>query len=355
MATTKLKLSIQATVDADIAFNSHKITGLLDPTAAQDGATKNYVDSVAQGLSVKDSCRAATTANITIAAPGASIDGVTLATNDRVLVKNQTTAAENGIYQFNGAAEALTRTTDADSWAELVSAFTFVEEGTNADSGWVCTANSGGTLGSTAITFTQFSGAGEYIWGDGLTNSTNTISVVVDNTTIEISTDALRIKAGGITDSHINASAGIADTKLATIATANKVSGSAVQLAATTALENSTGLRLKAATAGNGLTITNQVLAVGAGTGISVGADAVSIDTDAVLLHANFVREVFTTFATDLYPLASSPAKSQYLFVFLNGLFLSETDDYTLDGSNLTILAGAFIQGVKLVVYYVKA
>jgi hypothetical protein len=161
---------------ADVAWNSHKITGLLDPSNAQDAATKNYVDATAQGLDAKQSVKAASTANLTLSAPQ-TVDGVSLIAGDRILVKDQTTQANNGIYVV--ASGAWTRATDANTWTELVSAFTFVEQGTvNADNGFVCTVDQGGTLGTTAVTWVQFSGAGQIIAGNGLTKSGNTISAV---------------------------------------------------------------------------------------------------------------------------------------------------------------------------------
>lgn len=152
---------------ADISNGGFKITNVAEPTLSTDAATKNYVDSVAQGLDVKASAVVTTTANITLSGTQ-TVDGVALVAGDRVLVKNQTTASANGIYVV--AAGAWTRATDADTWAKLVSAFVFIEKGTvGADTGWVSTIDQGGTLGSTAVTFSQFSGAGTYTAGTGLT------------------------------------------------------------------------------------------------------------------------------------------------------------------------------------------
>jgi hypothetical protein len=163
------------TTTADFSMNGFKITNLADPINDQDAATKYYVDTVAQGLDVKGSVVAATTADITLSG-AQTIDGVSIVAGDRVLVKNQNTASENGIYV--ASAGTWTRATDANTWAELVSAYTFVEQGsTYADTGWVCTVNQGGTLGVTAVTWTQFSGAGTYLAGTGLTLTGNTFSI----------------------------------------------------------------------------------------------------------------------------------------------------------------------------------
>lgn len=164
----------------DISNGGFKITNVAEPTLSTDAATKNYVDSVAQGLDVKASVVVATTANITLSGTQ-TIDGVAVVAGDRVLVKNQSTASGNGIYVV--AAGAWTRATDADTWAKLVSAFVFVEKGTTgADTGWVSTVDAGGTLGSTAVTFSQFSGAGTYTAGTGLTLTGTVFSIT--NTTV---------------------------------------------------------------------------------------------------------------------------------------------------------------------------
>ena len=182
------------TMTGAIAMGTNKITGLGTPTDAADAATKAYVDSAAQGIDWKASVRAATTANVTLASDlenGDTLDGVTLATGDRILVKNQSTGSENGIYTVN-ASGAPTRSTDADTGAELTSNFAvFVEEGTtNADQGYVLTNDGAITVGTTALTFTQFTGLGQVVAGDGLSKTGNTLNVTA-GTGISISGDAV--------------------------------------------------------------------------------------------------------------------------------------------------------------------
>ena len=180
-AKSSIPLSGFGNAAADINIGGFKITNsgtIGSGDADSTVATKGYVDSVAQGLDVKASCLVATTTDITLASPGAvTIDGIYSATDftagtTRILVKDQSAPAENGIYIWQGPSSAMTRSADADTWDELVGAFTFVERGTaNADSGWVCTVNAGGTLGSTAVTFVKFSQAGSYTAGNGIVQS----------------------------------------------------------------------------------------------------------------------------------------------------------------------------------------
>jgi len=145
------------------------------PTSDTEIANKLYVDSVAQGLDPKASCVAATTVNITLSGTQ-TIDGVALIAGDRCLVKDQTTAADNGIYVV--ATTAWARAADMNTWAEVPGAFTFIEQGTTqADTGWVCTSNAGGTIGVTAITWVQFAGVGSYTAGTGLTLTGTVFSI----------------------------------------------------------------------------------------------------------------------------------------------------------------------------------
>jgi hypothetical protein len=174
-AAVQASLTDLSSPSADFSFANNKLTNLADPTNAQDAATKNYVDSVAQGLDPKASCVAATTTSITLVG-GQVIDGVTVVAGDRVLVKNQSAPAQNGIYIVQTI--PWTRAPDMDTWAEVPNAFTFIEGGTTqADTGWVCTSNAGGTIGTTAINFVQFSGAGTYTAGTGLTLTGGAFSI----------------------------------------------------------------------------------------------------------------------------------------------------------------------------------
>jgi hypothetical protein len=157
------------------------VTGTISTTPSSDTdiANKGYVDSVAQGLDVKASCVYSTTSNITLSGLGTQGGGdwaSSLTAGDRILVKNQSSSQFNGIYVASSSTWA--RSKDMDVWAEVPSAFTFIESGTTlSDTGWVCTSNQGGTIDVTPITWSQFSGAGSYLAGTGLTLTGNTFSI----------------------------------------------------------------------------------------------------------------------------------------------------------------------------------
>lgn len=184
------------TMTGDISMGSHSITGLVDPVNDSDAANKAYVDATAQGLIVKDAVVAATTANITLSGL-LTIDGITLIAGDRVLVKDQTEAKENGIYV--AASSGWTRALDMDgspTYEVKGGCFTFVQKGTdNADSGWVVTSDGIRTVGTDTIEWTQFSGAGQIAAGTGLTKTGNVINVLLGAGIQELPSDEIGIDA----------------------------------------------------------------------------------------------------------------------------------------------------------------
>lgn len=165
------------------------------PTADADVANKAYVDSVAQGLDIKASCLYTTAGNITLSGLATQANGdwpSTLTAGDRILVKNQTNQAQNGIYA--AAASGWTRTADMNVWSEVPGAFTFIEDGvTLSATGWVTTAGPTGTIGVTNMPWTQFSGAGTYTAGDGLQLLSNQFSVKLNGTSLDATSSGLRI------------------------------------------------------------------------------------------------------------------------------------------------------------------
>jgi hypothetical protein len=160
---------------ANQSFGGNKATNVADPVSATDAANKQYVDSIAQGLSVKTAVQVATTANITLSGIQ-TIDGVSLSAGNRVLVKNQTNTTENGVYDVS--AGAWSRSSDSDTGVELVNAFYFVTLGSTLQAtGWTQSTPGPITIGTTAIVFNQFSGAADYQAGNGLTKSGLTFNV----------------------------------------------------------------------------------------------------------------------------------------------------------------------------------
>lgn len=207
------------------SMGGFKITNLANPTVGTDAVNLQTLQAYQEGLKPKAAVRVATTANINLASAPASIDGVTLTSGDRVLVKDQTTTSQNGIYVFNGAASAMTRAADMDSLTpidEVNGAYTFAQEGTaNAGKGFV-QSGTVATLGTDPVVFVFFNAAASITASTGLVKvgndiqidpsaagaglgfSAGVLSVNVDNSTIEINSDTLRVKADGINDTHID-------------------------------------------------------------------------------------------------------------------------------------------------------
>ena len=277
----------------------------------QSLVNKAYVDSVTSGLSVKSPVKVATTGNLnatynngagTLTANSnfaLSVDGVTVSVNDRILVKDQSTAAQNGFYKVTAtgsgsAAFVLTRTPDADAASELVAgAFAFVEEGTaNADNGYVLSTDGAVTLGTTAINFEQFSGAGQISAGDGLRKTGNALSLNVDDSSIEINADTARVKALGVTNAMLAGS--IANAKLSnssvTINSNSLALGASLTLDTDDIGEGSTNQYYTNARSRAALSVTGSTgLTYNDSTGVLAGLDATtSVKGVASFASANF-------------------------------------------------------------------
>lgn len=268
------------------------VTGLPTPSASSDAVPKTYVDSLVAGMSWKNSVRAATTAAGTLAssfANGSVVDGVTLATGDRILIKNQATGTENGIYVVN-ASGAPTRASDADVGTELVNASVYVDQGTvNADTGWVQTSNGPITVGTTSLSFAQFSGSSTYSAGTGLTLTGNVFSL----------TSPVATTLGG--------------TGLSSIGTANQILG---------VNAGATGLEYKSVSAGSGVSVTNGANSITiantgvtsnvAGTGISVSGatGAVTITNTGVTSVTGTANQVTVSANTGAVTLSLPSAVS---------------------------------------------
>src|SRR6056300_948589 len=272
----------------NINLSPHGTGTVIVPSGYEDRAgftdnsltNKAYVDQVAQGLDVKGSVRAATTADLSATYSNGSsgigatltagsngaivVDGVSLSVNDRILVKDQSTGAQNGIYtvttQGDGStAFVLTRATDVDEPDEFSGgAFVFVEEGTsNADNGYVFTHNGTPTFGTTSLDVAQFSGAGQITAVAALSKSGNTLDVEVDNSSIEVNSDQLRVKALGITNAMLAGS--IASSKLADPLYFSDEGSTVGNVALGGTLEFLAGEGINTTASGNTLTITGEL------------------------------------------------------------------------------------------------
>jgi len=172
--------------DIDLQSTS-KVVNVPAPTAAGDAVPKSYVDSAIEGLSWKDSARVGTQSNLNLSSPGSTIDGVTMASQDRVLVRNQSTQSQNGIYVWNGSAVAMTRSLDASTFAELEQAIITVEEGTDAGTTWRQTQVNG-TIDSSNVLFTSFGAS-----SPAASETTAGIAEIATQAEVDAGTDDARI------------------------------------------------------------------------------------------------------------------------------------------------------------------
>jgi len=339
---------------ADQPMGGFKLTNLGTPSAGGDATNKTYVDGVASGLDVKASVRLATDAalaantaggsgigkTLTADANGAlSVDGVAVAVGNRILVKDEVTALDNGIYTVTATGDGsnpyiLTRATDADQDAEVTAGlFTFVAEGTaNADTGWVLITNDPITVDTTALSFSQFSGAGSITAGAGLTKTGNTLDVGDAGKGIQVNANDIEFSTAEVLDAGGGLKAG-SDTYKIVVEPADF---------AGTGLEDdgSDNLRIAASAAGAGLTGGGgSALAVGAGTGITVNANDVAVDGTVVTNTRYIANEVPTGTINGVnadFTLANTPESGKTM-VFRNGVLQIPTTHYTIAGAVITM------------------
>lgn len=329
LATLYVKADGTRAQTGDQSMGSHKLTNLTDGTAPQDAVTLAQLDARSQGLDTKGSVRAATTAAGTLAssfANGQTIDGVTLATGDRILIKDQATGSENGIYTVN-ASGAPTRATDADTSAKVTpNLFVFVEEGTaNQDTGWTLTNNAAITLGTTSLVFTQFTGAGAVTAGAGLTKTGNTLDVVAADTSITVNADNLAVNKA---DASLEVSSGL-----------RVVHGTGGQVY----IANSSGVLTPVTLSGDIASVSNTGV-VALATTVVNNADVVTRETPS-----GSVNGANTAFTLAFTPVVGTEQ------VFLNGILQEPGagNDYTISGATITYLA-APLTGDRVRVNYIK-
>lgn len=281
------------TMSGSLTFSSGTVTGLPAPTGDTDAANKAYVDALTAGLSWKQSVSAASTGNVTLSGEQ-TVDGVALVAGDRVLVKDQTSPAENGIYVV--AAGSWTRALDMNAPAEFDGSAVFVKEGTvNASSGWTETATVS-TVGTSAVAFSQFSGSAIYTWGVGLSSSGNTISVNLGSGIFEQGTDAVGIEL------HDSATGAIILTENGTARSTSDASKLHLLLDAAGALgQTASGLKINAASVTNAMLVNDSVgLNADSGTGsLDLGQTFLVAGTSAQGINTSVAGQTVTITAAD--------------------------------------------------------
>ena len=272
--------TIGATTPSSAAFTTATVS--TAPVSGLDVVNKNYLDFYAAGISWKQPVLCGTTANITLSGLQ-TLDGVTVVAGNRVLVKNQTTTSQNGIYL--ASATAWSRAPDADTWDELVSALVFVESGnTLAGSAWYCTIQKGGTIGTTAITWSNFSVAATYSAGTGLTLTDYVFSITNTGVTAAAYGSASKtltatVNAQGQLTVLAATDIAIANTQVSGLGTMSTQAASSVAITGGTI--NGTTIGGSTAAAVTGTTITANTQFTGAGTGLTGTATSLSIGGNA--------------------------------------------------------------------------
>ena len=333
-STSVMLLGGSQAMTANLNMGSNNIIGLLDPTTAQMAATKNYVDNAIIGINVKTSVRVASTANVNLGAAPNTLDGVTLQANDYVLVKNQTTGSQNGIYQVTtlgtGSNGVWTRASGDNVSADFVPGmYVFVGEGsTQSVTSWVLSTDETITLGSTSLTFVQFGGGTAYSAGNGLTGTT-TFSVLAADSTITVSGSGIKVSAtypgntslvtlGTITTGVWNGTA---------IAVANGGTGATGASTARTNLSTAPNTATYWLGATNGELSSGVVPSGSGGVLVTATTGVISIDTTVVATTSNTLTMSGKTLTS---PVLNSP--------IINHKISTKTTAYTMVASDDTIV-----------------
>lgn len=314
--------TIGAITPSSAAFTTATVS--TAPVSGNDVVNKTYLDYFATGLSWKQPVNCGTTANITLSGLQ-TLDGVTVVAGDRVLVKNQSTASQNGIYL--ASATAWSRAPDADTWDELISAICFVESGsTLAGSAWYCTVQPGGTLGTTAVTWSNFSVAATYTAGTGLTLTDYVFSIT--NTGVAAAaygsaskTLTATVNAQGQLTVLAASDIAIANTQVSGLGTMSTQAASSVAITGGTI--NGTTIGGSTAAAITGTTITANTQFTGAGTGLTGTATSLSIGGNAATATSATTATNLAGGAAGSVPYQSATATTAMLAAGANGQVLT--------------------------------